>query len=222
MKTKLTLIILLSIFFNNINAQWINSLTISPANPTTNDSIFIYADCSFPSGSCDEHSQTLYISAGYIYGQATHCLGMLTFICSTTDTFKIIPLPAGTYSFLFNANAGTLPSPCTPGINPGPTDSLTFIVTDATGLPDIDGKNFQFNLFPNPAKDKLKLKCKDESLLNKNTSLIIYSLTGQQLSKYDITDKEILIDVSTFPTGTYLLRIAGEKINEKHLFEVKR
>ncbi|MEO8148028.1 MAG: T9SS type A sorting domain-containing protein [Bacteroidia bacterium] len=222
MKTKLILIIMFSIYFNNLNAQWINSLTISPANPTTNDSIFIYADCSFPSGSCDEHSQTLYISPGYIYGQATHCLGMLTFICSTSDTFKIIPLPAGTYSFLFNVNAESLPSPCTPGINPGPTDSLTFTVTDASGIPVVDGSHFHFNIFPNPAKDKLRLICKDESVFNKNNSLWIYSLTGRQLLNKEITNNEMLIDISSFPAGTYLLRITGDKINEKHLFEVKR
>ncbi|MEO8148026.1 MAG: hypothetical protein ABI723_10335 [Bacteroidia bacterium] len=104
MKTKLTLIIMFSISFNNLNAQWINSLTISPSNPKTTDTIYVYADCSFSSGSCDEHSQFFNVSGNNIYSGATHCIGGFTFICGATDSFSINPLPAGNYNFIFNVN----------------------------------------------------------------------------------------------------------------------
>lgn len=222
MKTHYFLILLLCIIANNLNAQWINSLTVSPANPTTADSIFVYAQCSFPSGSCDQKAQTLYISPGYIYGQATHCLGMLTYICDATDTFKIVPLPGGNYKFLFSLTAGSLPYPCIPGFGPGVTDSVSFTVTDVNSIPEVDKDLFQFNLFPNPVKDQLQITFINASAKPGNVTLTIYDLNGKQVLLSEIMNKETTVDVSSFTPGVYLCRLAGEKINEKHLIEVKR
>ncbi|MBK5285648.1 MAG: hypothetical protein JJE25_09615, partial [Bacteroidia bacterium] len=55
MKKIITLLTLL--FFMQANAQTINSITILPANPTTNDNVLILADCMFSSGGCDPYMQ---------------------------------------------------------------------------------------------------------------------------------------------------------------------
>ena len=130
MKKLITVVILcLLLPCTKVKSQWITSINVYPAFPSTVDTIFVYASCEFPSGSCDQHIQGLSTSANTIYAYATHCLGMLTFICDWVDTFRINPLPPGTYQFDFQLNAGALPFPCTPGINPGPADSISFIVS---------------------------------------------------------------------------------------------
>src|SRR6185436_13034128 len=124
LQTKIILVILLTASFA-VQAQWINSITRFPANPTSADTIYFYADLSFPSGNCDEHNQFSGVNGQDVYAAAVHCIGSLTFICSYTDTFKIDPLPAGNYNFTFTVLYGSLPSPCNPTGN-GATDSSTF------------------------------------------------------------------------------------------------
>ncbi len=125
---KVIFSILLTGYTGMSSAQWINSIQYQPSNPATNDTITFYVDLSFPSGTCDQHSQGFYINGNKIEAFALHCLGMLTYICHHTDTFKINPLPAGAYSFHFQLDAGMLPFPCTPGIFPGPSDSIALVV----------------------------------------------------------------------------------------------
>src|SRR5262245_44798043 len=136
-KSYLVLLICLAGLQFGSKAQWIGTITVSPPAPTTQDSIKILVDCSFPSGSCDPYLASVFINGNDIYGNALHCLGMLTVICSYTDTFALPPMPAGNYNFHMQLNAGGGPAPCTAGINPGPVDSLSFTVTQPMGIPSI-------------------------------------------------------------------------------------
>lgn len=80
-------------------AQFINSISTSPQQPTTSDTIYIYPTVSFGYRWVVKITQFISINGNNITASATHCLGMLTVICTTTDTFKIDPLPAGNYTF---------------------------------------------------------------------------------------------------------------------------
>ena len=77
----------------------ISSLTISPVNPNNTDTVYIYAELMFSSSDCECFVKTDYLSANHITASTQHCLGMLSAICNTTDTFKLNPLAVGTYIF---------------------------------------------------------------------------------------------------------------------------
>jgi hypothetical protein len=139
MKKQLLLSAAFAWWLPSADAQWINGITYAPPNPTANDSIVFYVSLSFPSGSCDEHTQFHTVNGPIVDAYALHCLGMLTVICPYTDTFAIGQLPAGAYWFRFHVDIGGLPFPCTPGINPGPTDSVPFVVSPVTALPQPAG-----------------------------------------------------------------------------------
>ena len=108
--------------------QTINSLNIFPQNPSEKDSIYITVNSTFSSSSCDTSSNYLSLNNNTISASSIHCLGMASALCDATDTFLIGGLTAGSYTFIINVNQGFLPS-CTPGIVPGPTDTLNFNVS---------------------------------------------------------------------------------------------
>jgi hypothetical protein len=92
-------LLLAGIQYGSLAQPWINSITVTTPCSTTNDTLRVYVDCMFPSGSCDPYLSNVYIYNNHINANALHCLGMLTVICNYTDTFTIPPLPAGNYVF---------------------------------------------------------------------------------------------------------------------------
>lgn len=136
----ISLIIFLSLA-NMANAQSITSFNITPANPTSTDTIRIIIECTFPNGSC-EGSVTGTIQTGNtIYADAMHCMGMLTVICTDFDTVIIPPQSVGQYTFIYSLSAGQ-GIPCTPGIVPDDIDTLVFDVDNSTGIIGVDDKLF--------------------------------------------------------------------------------
>ncbi len=193
--------------------QWINNITFTPANPTPQDTIVFLADLSFPSGSCDQHSKLVNIFGNTVDAYAIHCLGALTFICGYTDTFKVNPLPTGNYTFRLHVDNGGLPSPCTPGIVPGPTDSISFIVTPVTGI-EVRFPESGIMVYPTPATNVLYVRNDHR----RPVELGIYSITGARVKNRHITEEKAEIDVHLLPRGYYYIRI----ITEGYGVETKR
>ena len=110
------------------------SLTVSPTYPTETDTVYIFAELSFSSSDCECFVKTDYLSANHITASTQHCLGMLTTICNTTDTFKLNPLAVGTYTFDLTLSSGGGPPPCTAGIVPDDNDVITFNVVTSVGI----------------------------------------------------------------------------------------
>lgn len=117
-----------------VSSQQIGALHVSPANPTINDPITLIADVIFPSGTCDQKDLIMSQSGNDFIASAIHCIGPLTYICNNTDSFSAGTLPAGNYRFIYHVDAGYGPAPCTPGIVSGPTDTISFTVTNSTSL----------------------------------------------------------------------------------------
>ncbi|MFI5219735.1 MAG: T9SS type A sorting domain-containing protein [Bacteroidia bacterium] len=211
MKKNLTsaLFVLFASTVFHANSQWINSISYSLVNPTAADTIYFYADLSFSSGNCDQHTQTLFVQNNSVYAGALHCLGMLTFICNYTDTFKVNPLPAGNYSFIFHVDAGALPSPCTPGIAPGPTDSISFTVNAATAIQQVKHDNSDFSIYPNPADGKFNVQCLK---FKTGEEFIITDVTGKLLYKSIIADETLHIELGTLNSspGVYFCTIVSD------------
>ena len=110
------------------------SLTVFPTYPTETDTVYIFAELSFSSSDCELLAKIDYMSANSITASTQHCLGMLTAICNTTDTFKFNPLAAGTYIFDLTLSSGFGGPPCTPGVVPDDYDTITFYVSSPTSI----------------------------------------------------------------------------------------
>ena len=115
---------------------FIISFTIFPTYPTETDTVYIYADLMFSSSDCDCLTKIDYRSGNSITASTQHCLGMLSTICNTTDTFKFDPLPAGSYTFDLTLSSGFGGPPCSPGIIPDDYDTITFNVSAFVGIED--------------------------------------------------------------------------------------
>ncbi|HRH63684.1 MAG TPA: T9SS type A sorting domain-containing protein [Bacteroidia bacterium] len=195
---KIILTSLLALFSLGLTAQVTTNITVQPANPTNLSSIKIFTDMYFPSGGCSDHTQFFSVSGNTIYASALHCLGPLSFICSYTDTFDIGTLAPGNYSFIFNLNAGAGSMPCSPGIVPGPTDTLNFVVSTATAISEFTSdqpqliynstlKTLQLSRFDQFRKAKLSMYSSEGKLILSKTSESVAEqivLTGLQAGLY--------------------------------------
>ena len=112
----------------------ISSLTISPANPNNTDTVYIYAELLFTSSGCPLDMKSHSVLGNNIVASTQHCLGMLTTICNTTDTFKLNPLAIGTYTFDLTLSSGAGGPPCTAGIVADDNDVITFNVDNSVGI----------------------------------------------------------------------------------------
>jgi hypothetical protein len=204
MKTFIILIAgFLILFHTSATGQWIDSFTVTPANPTTNDTITVIVNVSFPSGSCPLDQKSVSVNGQQISAYALHCLGVLSVICPAVDTFRIDPLPAGNYTFTFQVDAGALPQPCTPGIVAGPVDSVKFTVSPAVGLAEQEVP--EFTAFPNPASSEVRFNL---AALSYTPDFIeIYTLDGKQILLQRVSSTEPTLDITGIANGNYLVRI---------------
>ena len=109
----------------------ITNISCYPANPTTNDTIYLYVDCSFGSSSCNMLTSSHSVTGNTIFASSLHCLGMLTAMCNTTDTFMILPLSVGNYIFNMTLSSGFGGPPCTAGIVADDNQLFSFSVSSA-------------------------------------------------------------------------------------------
>lgn len=204
----LLLVVIFLVSMLPLRAQWINSVTMSPASPTELDTIYFYANVDFPSGGCDDKTMSSGLSIPYLYGGALHCLGPLAFICNDIDTFKFNPLPAGNYTFIYQVDAGGGPSPCTPGIVPGPTDSVIFTVFPFVNVNELNNES-RFQLFPNPANEYTDLILKNPNSAE-NMHLKILDLNGKNLKELNV-QKNMRIETKDMENGIYLIQLFENK-----------
>ena len=112
----------------------ISSLTISPLNPNNTDTVYVYAELLFASSGCLLDMKSHSVSGNNIVASTQHCLGMLTAICNTTDTFKLNPLAVGTYTFDLTLSSGLGTPPCKAGIISDDNYVFTFDVVTSVGI----------------------------------------------------------------------------------------
>lgn len=184
------------------DAQNIVQLYVLPAQPTSITPVKLVADVQFSSGDCSD--KTLYINqtANVFNASAIHCLGVLTFICSDADTFDLGILPAANYSFIYRVDAGIGTSPCTPGIVPGPVDSIDFTVTMASLLPEADQQ--KLHICPNPSEGVFRIQF---STWNEKRSLFIRSVSGPASFLGEAAELDFHLDLRGYPAGLYLLEV---------------
>jgi bilirubin oxidase len=99
-----------------------------------------------------------------------------------------------------------------------------FIVSPTPlGINDIKSNEDNMLIFPNPANDKISVKCPE---INKNSNglITVYNSTGQKLGDYQFGSEDIYnIDISEWPTGVYFITVITEnKIVGKNKFSISR
>lgn len=108
--------------------QIITSISLIPEEPTISDSLFFTVEYLFTSSDCQLDISNYSLDENNIIASTNHCLGMLTAICNTSETFEISPLSEGTYNFIIYSSLGYGGPTCTPGIIPSDIDSISFVV----------------------------------------------------------------------------------------------
>jgi len=202
---------LLSIFLFFISMEsfsqgQIISITIDPPSPTTADSVTVYVDLQFSSGSCFPDSQSHSTNGNNTSATSHHCLGMLTVICPYTDTFELGYLQAGVHQFDFILTSGGAPSPCTPGIVPDDQDSLTFTVSSGVGISESHLDN-QVQIFPNPFNASFTLLINPE-WVNPNATFVITDALGKEIFQLtNITSDQIQLTEFDFSAGMYFYQL---------------
>ena len=64
------------------------------------------------------------------------------------------------------------------------------------------------SIYPNPTTDKLTIETSGAS---KGHYLIVVNIEGQELIKKQVADHKTQVDISTFPSGIYFVKMTGEK-----------
>lgn len=215
MKAIITFSLLL--FSLSMQSQNIMQLYTVPANPTTNDQVMVVAEMMFPSASCDEKFLSVTNMGGNRFDAGgMHCVGMLSVICYDNDTFLLGQLSAGTYRFFLQEDVGLLPSPCSPGIVPGPVDSIDFTVTLANGIgePYTGG----VGIFPNPVVSSISVK---DIVQGRGLQIKLFLISGQEIFQA-YTQNGGVLDLSFLPAGIFMTEIWSENelLQRKKLMKV--
>lgn len=93
-------------------------------------------------------------------------------------------------------------------VQPEQSDVLT--VTDNVLFQD-----GSFKISPNPSKNKLNVKLPASS---ENMTLEVFDVLGKRIHKSTITQLEASVDVSTWKSGIYLVKVSNEKESQTKRF----
>jgi hypothetical protein len=199
MKYIVSFVFLTAFSFFSAAQGSILDFAISPANPSTTDTVYLYTELQFSNGDCDLDQQSHTVSGLAIQANAHHCLGMLTIICDVVDTFKINPLTAGNYSFNLTLTSGAGPAPCTPGIIADDDSTFNFTVIDVSGVTDLSSS--RLTSYPNPVQNHINLP-----LVTDGAAYKLITVSGQVV-KAGLVEGKRINDLERLPPGMYFLRI---------------
>lgn len=98
----------------------------------------------------------------------------------------------------------------------GCTNSVTIVmrVTNCTGVEEM-GQNANIALYPNPA---VSGKTEIHGLEGRNT-IVVYNMLGQQVSKFETATEVATIDLTSQPSGNYLVKIINESSNQSKVIK---
>ena len=69
--------------------------------------------------------------------------------------------------------------------------------------------NDKIKIYPNPAKDNLIIELQENNI-QQNTNVSIYNIQGQLLKQMAITQSQTELDIHSFATGVYIVKVTNE------------
>lgn len=203
-------LLFLSVF--SCPAQSIINLKVSPGNPNSAQNLLAIATEQFPSSGCPRSSWIVNATTNTIQVYSYHNMGMLTAICNTTDTIPFGPLPAGSYTLIFNLlndqNAQVWDS-----------DTISFVVTGTVGKEEFQKQ--KLSIYPNPSSTGVFVVNSETEWQNLHPAL--YTVLGEKLNADRAFETNQRIDLSTEPEGIYVLEYgAGNKRQRIRLINLNR
>jgi hypothetical protein len=203
-------LIVLSVLLFGVKAfsqGMIQGFTVSPANPTTSDIVTIYVDLQFSSMGCDVVNQGHSTTGASTDAYAHHCLGMLSAICDHTDTFNLGYLPAGLHLFRMTLTSGFGGPPCSPGIVPDDTDTISFNVLTSVGINE-KKNDLSLSVFPNPFNTEATLVL---SASVQSGNIRIFDILGKQVRNFSFSGNEIILKKEDLENGIYFIQVTSEE-----------
>ncbi len=156
-------------------------------------------------------SQTYSVSGLKILASANYCADTISILTNTIDTFKILPLSPGYYSFVYTLNKYSSSNPptltCDLLSNTGISnkDSILIWVDKSTSIGESQTES-SINIFPNPVSDKLTALIADKSI-KQNSIIRIVNIQGKILLTQSIENEKEEINVTELPNGFYIFQL---------------
>jgi hypothetical protein len=212
MKRKLLIVFSILLSGSLCAQSTILNFTIVPSSPTTADYVKVITGLQFNSGGCLVFQQG-HSTVGLITDAiAIHCLGMLPYICNTTDTFNLGYLQSGDNLFRLSLSSGFFGPPCTPGIVPDDIDSISFNVSPVAGIHSPDPVSNEVNIYPNPICQSATIFITAD-LQFKNTEFKMMNVLGETVKTIEnISANEINLDRGNLSKGIYFYQLTDNGI----------
>jgi len=80
-------------------------------------------------------------------------------------------------------------------------------------------KSNTFRIYPNPAKDKVYVSLMSRE--NLNSSIQILNLIGEMMFETVMTDVSVGLDVTSYPSGIYFVKLTAKDNSSKMLKFIK-
>ena len=209
----------------------IDQITMSPINPTENDTIYFYVNKSFLEGPYSSTSSTVFVVGDTIFVETRNCFsnGFLYLpFWNVLDTFKVNPLSSGNYTFKMQARAGSRPffnpyyGPCSYGIIPNDKDNFgkknfNFFVDISTGISTNGLGSDPLSIYPNPSKGKFFIKLNQELNSSKEKTIRLISIDGRIVKELkDNLENKLELEL---PGGIYYLQLldGGELLKSEKI-----
>ena len=93
-----------------------------------------------------------------------------------------------------------------------------YIVDEEAAIDEISLDDDDVKIHPLPIKDKLNVSVKDKTI----SSIQIINTNGAITRSYNVSDEKVSLNVSSLPTGTYIINIVtGNKLYSKKVIKIK-
>ncbi|HKR03745.1 MAG TPA: T9SS type A sorting domain-containing protein [Bacteroidia bacterium] len=202
MKTLFLSLIALTVLATTTLSQGVNQITISPSNPTANDTITVISNFSYY-GNCSfglVHYYTYFVNP-LIQIIPTYCGYGDTNLCNSIDTFKTGPFPGGNYTISIEYHQGSI-CPLSGFDATIAQFDTSIIVSTASGTPDFSITHNSFlSIYPNPSSNSIHIKKNFISEIKPGFKII--NVLGETVARMNSIPNEI--NIEALATGAYCI-----------------
>ena len=202
MKNLYLTLISVTVLATTTLSQVVNQITISPSNPTANDTISVISNLSYY-GNCSfglVHYYTYFVNP-VIEIIPTYCGYGDTTLCNSIDTFKTGPFPAGNYTISIEYHQGSI-CPISGFDAIIAQFDTSIIVVTTTGLPAPAVTNTSLiSIYPNPSSHSIYIN--KNFISGTRSGFKIINVLGETVTSMSSIPNEI--NIEALATGVYCI-----------------